>query len=173
MHTHALALSAGSAAAGRSAAAPVPGSAPLAAPVCAPVAVRSFSRWVADPVAAHVPQVRACVRAILTSWLTPRPAAEALLLAVSELVGNVVRHAGAGRMRVVVSRGGGWLRLEVSDEAAALPRLPSPRAEADLDSEGGRGLLIVQLMAAELGGDLTVVADAFGKSVRVRVPAAS
>lgn len=143
------------------------------APAPAPAAVRGFARWVVDPVAAHVPRVRACVRALLESWLTPLDAAEALLLAVSELVGNVVRHARAGRMRVAVSSAGGWLRLEVSDEAAALPRLPSPRMEAHLDSEGGRGLLIVQLMAAELGGELTVVADAFGKSVRVRIPTAS
>ncbi|MFJ8014371.1 ATP-binding protein [Streptomyces sp. NPDC096339] len=137
----------------------------------APQTVRSFVHWVADPVAAHVPQVRARVRAILESWRVPVHAAEALLLAVSELVGNVVRHSGTGRMRIGLSCGGGWFRLEVADQGATLPRLPSPRLELDPESEDGRGLLLVQLLTAELGGGLTVTADASGKSVRVRIPA--
>ncbi|MEU9085946.1 ATP-binding protein [Streptomyces sp. NPDC048357] len=138
----------------------------------APPAVRSFVHWVADPVAASVPQVRARVRAALDGWRVPCGAADVLLLAVSELVGNVVRHAGAGRMRVGVAVGGGWLRLEVADRGAGLPRLPAPRAEIDPDSEDGRGLLIVQLMTAELGGELSVMVHEFGKSIRVRIPAA-
>ncbi|MER6318968.1 ATP-binding protein [Streptomyces sp. NPDC001581] len=137
----------------------------------APPAVRSFVHWVADPVAASVPQVRARVRATLEGWRVPCGAADVLLLAVSELVGNVVRHAGAGRMRVGVAVGGGWLRLEVADRGAGLPRLPAPRAEIDPDSEDGRGLLIVQLMTAELGGELSLMVHEFGKSVRVRIPA--
>ncbi|MFE9928040.1 ATP-binding protein [Streptomyces sp. NPDC005533] len=138
----------------------------------APPAVRSFVCWVADPVAASVPQVRARVRATLEGWRVPCGAADVLVLAVSELVGNVVRHAGAGRMRVGVAVGGGWLRLEVSDRGTGPPRLPTPRAEVDPESEGGRGLLIVQLLTAELGGELSFVAHGFGKSVRVRIPAA-
>ncbi|MEV7562654.1 ATP-binding protein [Streptomyces sp. NPDC089795] len=135
-------------------------------------AVRSYVHWVADPVAASVPQVRARVRATLDGWRVPGEVVDALLLAVSELVGNVVRHAGgAGRMRVAVAAGGGWLRLEVADRGAGLPRLPAPRSEVDPESECGRGLLMVQLMTAELGGELSVVAHEFGKSVRVRVPA--
>ncbi|MFJ7587770.1 ATP-binding protein [Streptomyces sp. NPDC097617] len=136
-------------------------------------AVRSYVRWVADPDAASVPQVRSRVRATLDGWRVPAEAADALLLAVSELVGNVVRHAGggAGRMRVAVAVGGGWLRLEVADRGPGLPRLPAPRAEVDLECEGGRGLLMVQLLTAELGGELSFVAHEFGKSVRVCVPA--
>ncbi|MFG2990302.1 ATP-binding protein [Streptomyces sp. NPDC048257] len=136
-------------------------------------AVRSFAHWVADPVAASVPQVRARVRAVLDDWRVPVEVAEALLLAVSELVGNVVRHVGvgAGRMRVALAAGGGWLRLEVADRGAGLPRLPAPRAEADPESEDGRGLLMVQLLTAELGGELSVVVHEFGKAIRVRVPA--
>ncbi|MEU7600852.1 ATP-binding protein [Streptomyces sp. NPDC041003] len=135
-------------------------------------AERSLVHWVADPVAASVPQVRARVRDALEGWRVPCGAVDVLLLAVSELVGNVVRHAGAGRMRVGVAVGGGWLRLEVADRGAGLPRLPAPRAEIDPESEDGRGLLIVQLLTAELGGELSVVAHEFGKSVRVRIPAA-
>ncbi|MFF9978827.1 ATP-binding protein [Streptomyces erythrochromogenes] len=139
-------------------------------------AIRRFVHWVADPDVTSVPQVRARVRATLEAWAVPLDAADVLLLAVSELVGNVVRHAGAGRMRVAVASGAGWLRLDVADQGAGLPRLPAPRAETDpeseSESESGRGLLIVQLMAAELGGELSVVAREFGKSVRVRIPAA-
>ncbi|MFD9729946.1 ATP-binding protein [Streptomyces sp. NPDC059072] len=137
----------------------------------APQTVRSFVHWVSDPVAAHVPQVRGRVRAVLEGWTVPADTADALLLAVSELVGNVVRHSGAGRMRIGLSCGGGWFRLEVADQGATLPRLPSPRVEPDPESEDGRGLLLVQLLTAELGGGLTVTADATGKSVRVRIPA--
>ncbi|MFI8451853.1 ATP-binding protein [Streptomyces erythrochromogenes] len=135
-------------------------------------AIRRFVHWVADPDVTSVPQVRARVRATLEAWAVPLDAADVLLLAVSELVGNVVRHAGAGRMRVAVASGAGWLRLDVADQGVGLPRLPAPRAETDPESESGRGLLIVQLMAAELGGELSVVAREFGKSVRVRIPAA-
>ncbi|MFE3558154.1 ATP-binding protein [Streptomyces sp. NPDC059193] len=133
--------------------------------------VRSVTHWVTDPLPAAVPQVRARVRAVLDGWRIPLDESDALLLAVSELVGNVVRHVGAGRMRVAVASGGGWLRLEVADQGASLPRLPSPRAAFDADTENGRGLLMVQLMVAGLGGELAVVADEFGKSVHVRIPA--
>ncbi|MFD9405959.1 ATP-binding protein [Streptomyces sp. NPDC059989] len=131
---------------------------------------RNFTHWVSDPVAATVPQVRARVRAALEGWRVSAEEADVLLLAVSELVGNVVRHVGAGRMRVGVASGGGWLRLEVADQGAALPRLPAPSAMVDPDSESGRGLLLVQLLAAGLGGQLALTVDEFGKSVRVRIP---
>ncbi|MFJ3979058.1 ATP-binding protein [Streptomyces sp. NPDC090021] len=135
-------------------------------------AVRRFVHRVADPDGSSVPRVRARVRAALEAWGVPLDAADVLLMAVSELVGNVVRHAGAGRMRVGVASGAGWLRLDVADRGAGLPRLPTPRVEVGPESEGGRGLLIVQLMAAELGGELSVVAHEFGKSVRVCIPVA-
>ncbi|OEJ35466.1 hypothetical protein BGK67_04195 [Streptomyces subrutilus] len=117
-----------------------------------------------------VPQVRARVRAVLDGWGVPLDASDALLLAVSELVANVVRHVGAGRMRVAVASGGGWLRLEVADQGAPLPRLPAPRATCDPDAECGRGLLMVQLLVADMGGELAFVADESGKSVHVRIP---
>ncbi|WP_327260746.1 ATP-binding protein [Streptomyces sp. NBC_01232] len=135
-------------------------------------AVRSFVHWVAEPTAESVPQVRSRVRAMLDDWRVAAEVVDALLLTVSELVGNVVLHvgAGAGRMRVALAVGGGWLRLEVADGGAGLPRLPAPRREVDPDAESGRGLLMVQLLAAELGGELSVVVGGLGKAVRVRVP---
>lgn len=135
------------------------------------VPARVFVHWVDSPTAASVPLVRGRVRAVLEGWRIAADLADTLLLAVSELVGNVVRYAAApGRMRVGVSCGEGWLRLEVADGAAALPRLPDPAAEVDPDAESGRGLLLVQLMAAEAGGELAVLAHEFGKSVRVCIP---
>lgn len=143
---------------------------PTATPTPTPTR-RSFTHWVTDPVAATVPQVRARVRAALVDWRVPVEEADVLLLAVAELVGNVVRHVGAGRMRVGVVAGGGWLRLEVADQGAALPRLPEPAALVDPEAECGRGLLLVQLLATDLGGQLTLTADEFGKTVRLRIPA--
>lgn len=135
--------------------------------------VRGFGRWAAEPTAATVPLIRSRVRSVLDGWEIAAEIADVLLLAVSELAGNVVLHAaGAGRLRVEVSLRGGWLQLDVADGAPALPRLPRPRVEVDPDAEDGRGLLIVQLLAVEGGGQLSLQASEFGKSVRVRVPVA-
>lgn len=153
------------------------GAAPTRAPdrtQAASTPTRIFVHWVPEPTAATVPLVRTRVRNLLEGWRIATDVADTLLLAVSELVGNVVQHAAAatGRMRVAVSRGEGWLCLQVTDCAATLPRLPEPATEVDPDAEGGRGLLLIQLMAAELGGELAVLAHELGKCVRVRVPLA-
>jgi anti-sigma regulatory factor (Ser/Thr protein kinase) len=127
---------------------------------------------VSEPAPATVPLVRTRVRALLEGWRIAADVADTLLLAVSELVGNVVQHAATGRMRVGVTCGGGWLCLQVADGAAALPRLPEPAAEVDPEAEGGRGLLLIELLTAEVGGELAVVVHELGKCVRVCVPLA-
>ncbi|MFG2998617.1 ATP-binding protein [Streptomyces sp. NPDC048340] len=133
-----------------------------------------FVRWAAEPTAATVPLLRSRIRALLEGWEIAADTADVMLLAVSELVANVVLHAAAarGRMRVSARLSGGWLQLEVADRAQGLPRVPDPAAEVDPDAETGRGLLMVQLLAAEVGGRLAVMADSFGTTVRVRVPVA-
>ncbi|MET9572244.1 ATP-binding protein [Streptomyces virginiae] len=54
--------------------------------------------------------------------------ADVLLLAVAELVGNAVRHAGVGRVRVGVALGAGWLRLDVADRGRPAAAAGPPHA---------------------------------------------
>lgn len=110
----------------------------IADPSAVPAA-RSFVHWVCDPVAASVPQVRSRVRAVLDDWRVPVDVVDVLLVVVSELVGNVVRHAGvAGRMRVAVvegAAGSGWRSPTGAPRCRDCPRpvrrsTRSPRAGA-------------------------------------------
>ncbi|MBT2398180.1 ATP-binding protein [Streptomyces sp. ISL-100] len=129
---------------------------------------RTFTHWSFSPTAATVPPIRARVRAVLEAWRISLDLSGTLLLAVSELVTNVVRHAAsvADRLRVTVTFGGGWLRLDVADGDPSLPHV----GPVDLEAEGGRGLAIVGLLVAEAGGEVSVVADRRGKTVRVCLP---
>ncbi|MEV0989156.1 ATP-binding protein [Streptomyces sp. NPDC049949] len=157
-------------------AADAPASAPAsAAPRGIPAArrVRGFAHWLAEPTPAAVPLLRKRVRAVLAGWPVRAEVADVVLLAVSELAGNVVQHAAAGgRMRIGLALDGGWLRLEVADQGAGSPRLSNPAEEVDPDAENGRGLLIVQLLAVEAGGELHFLAGEFGASARVLLPVA-
>ncbi|MFE2141322.1 ATP-binding protein [Streptomyces sp. NPDC059456] len=117
--------------------------------------------------------MRTRVRAVLEGWRVAPEAVDVLLLAVSELAANVVRHAaGTGRMRVAMACDRGWLSLEVADRGARPARLPDGAAEVDPEAESGRGLLIVQLLAAEAGGELCFAAGEFGTCVKVLLPVA-
>ncbi|MBT2509335.1 ATP-binding protein [Streptomyces sp. ISL-98] len=135
-----------------------------------PVPVRSSVHWAPKPTVATVPRIRTCVRAVLEGWRISPAVADALLLVVSELVTNAVQYAGAvtDRLRVTVTFGGGWLQLEVADGD---PALPCAGAEVDPDAEGGRGLMIVHLLVAEMCGELAALPCGRGKAVRVRIPA--
>ncbi|QIJ64414.1 ATP-binding protein [Streptomyces sp. JB150] len=101
------------------------------------------------------------------------------MLAVSELVGNVVHHAvpdrgrpgGSRRIDVTLKMYPEWLFIGVTDEDSTPPLLPmgdglSPELVGDLSeavlSDSGRGLMITQRLAAavwwtpEPGGGKTV-----------------
>lgn len=99
-----------------------------------------------DDTAASV--ARAQTRSVLRSWRLPG-LLDPLLLVVSELVGNAVRH-GSAPVRMLLRRTGVGVRVEVHDEAAdAAPAGFS--ALPDLDAESGRGLFLVDATATDTG----------------------
>jgi anti-sigma regulatory factor (Ser/Thr protein kinase) len=73
-----------------------------------------------------------------------------------ELLANAVQHTSGGGTSVTARLEGGWLRVEVRDQSAALPHVRRARA----DAEDGRGLLIIAALADRYG----VERNASGKS---------
>ncbi|MEW2119399.1 SpoIIE family protein phosphatase [Streptomyces sp. NPDC005474] len=89
-------------------------------------------------------QARGHVRSQLATWHLDDLTATTELL-VSELIGNVIRHAqGPIQLRLVHSRS---LICEVSDGSQSIPRI---RCASDTD-EGGRGLQLVAALAHRWG----------------------
>jgi two-component system, sensor histidine kinase PdtaS len=88
-------------------------------------------------------------------------------LIVNELTTNALKYAfasaEAGVIRVRLSSSGGVVELVVSDDGVGLPR------GFDLEASGGLGLGIVRMMAAQLGGRLSV-AEGKGAAFVVRAP---
>ncbi|WP_329366973.1 SpoIIE family protein phosphatase [Streptomyces sp. NBC_01483] len=129
-----------------------------------PLADDDIASWILpeDPTAAR--DARRRVRSTLAAWhLDDLSMATELL--VSELVGNVIRHArGPIRLRLIHSR---TLICEVSDSSLSMPRI---RHAADTD-EGGRGLQLVAAMSSRWGSRYT----ATGKCIWAEqaLPAAS
>jgi anti-sigma regulatory factor (Ser/Thr protein kinase) len=79
-------------------------------------------------------------------WRLDRELTETALLLVSELATNAIRH-GAPPVKLVLRMHGDRLRVEVIDSSPTLPRLGHPGP----DQVGGRGLQIVQQLAARWG----------------------
>ena len=105
-------------------------------------------------------EARATARRVLPRWrlgglLDP------VLLVVSELVGNAVRH-GRPPVGLRLRKAGRGVRVDVHDEEAAAPAAGA----ADADAESGRGLLLVDAVAAESGVQLI---EGDGKVVWARV----
>jgi two-component sensor histidine kinase len=119
------------------------------------------ARWESRPYAyAHVTLARSLrAAAQARAWASAEPAGaiaeaerEAVMLALSELVTNAVRH-GAGpegsTVRVHLGVASRCLRLEVHDDgdgfiAGAIPRVVD-------DGPGGRGLMIVDALVSRWG----------------------
>ncbi|WP_435271345.1 SpoIIE family protein phosphatase [Streptomyces sp. 1222.5] len=111
-----------------------------------PLAAENVSEWPLpeDPMAAG--QARELVRSQLTEWgLTDEDLIMTTELLVSELVGNVVRHAyGPIRLRMLRSR---TLTCEVSDASLTTPHI----RHASAMDEGGRGLQLISALCQRWG----------------------
>ncbi|MET9254816.1 ATP-binding protein [Streptomyces sp. NPDC003717] len=122
-------------------------------------------RFTAPTVDASVPQARHAVRDLLARRRVPvsEDTAYGLLLIVSELVTNAVRHAAvlSPTLAVEVAVGPEWVRVSVEDDH---PYRPTP-LETDYARTGGRGLLLVREIAQEAGGTCDVAHTASGGKV--------
>ncbi|MGV9563013.1 ATP-binding protein [Streptomyces sp. NPDC003480] len=91
--------------------------------------------------------IRRVVRSFLCEWGMAE-LADAAELGVSELVANVVRHVPDRRCTVLVLRQTEGVRVEVTDGFSAPV---SARTEVPEDSEGGRGLLLLDAVVDKWG----------------------
>lgn len=112
------------------------------------------------PLAAKL--ARTAMKAACLAWRPGRAeACEVVSLAVSELVGNAVRHACGGEITVRLLMTPRRLRLEVVDADPTPPQL----RHAELMEEGGRGLWLISELATRWG----VEPEPPGKRVWVEV----
>ncbi len=96
---------------------------------------------------AEVAQVRQEVRAALLDTLGPDALGQVVLL-VSELATNAVRHAGSPWFAVELERRRGVLHVEVRDGGRGLDGVPGER---DPERAGGWGLFLVEQVAEDWG----------------------
>jgi anti-sigma regulatory factor (Ser/Thr protein kinase) len=87
---------------------------------------------------------------VLRQWGLSPTIAEHVVLLVSELVGNAVRHTGARCFGMRMLRRRGRIRVEVRDPSRGLPCL-MPVHELDIS---GRGLMLVNKLSDRWGVDL-------------------
>ncbi len=111
---------------------------------------------------------RQAARDALAAWRLAHLEETAVLL-VSELVGNVLRHArtGALGMALRLQPGDSSLLIEVHD---ADPREPRPRTPGRLD-ESGFGFVLIEALAGKWGVRQTATGKAVWVELDVRQPA--
>ena len=83
------------------------------------------------------------------AWMLSRRSrvdAYAVLLAMTELVGNSAKH-GDGPIEVEISDNGDLLLLQVSDHSDGMPRQPQQHTT----SEGGQGILLMDHLSVRWG----------------------
>ncbi|MFP3986743.1 ATP-binding protein [Streptomyces sp. E11-3] len=129
-----------------------PGQAVAGQAVSGPLPYEGVWRFTAPAVETSVPQARHAVRDLLTRQGVPASddVVHGLLLIVSELVTNSVRHAAllSPMIAVEVAVGAEWVRVSVEDNHPYRPKA----LEADQGQTGGRGLLLVLEITKEAGG---------------------
>ncbi|MBA9049376.1 two-component sensor histidine kinase [Streptomyces phaeogriseichromatogenes] len=130
-----------------------------------PLPYEGVWRFTAAAVDASVPQARHAVRDLLLRQGVPvsEELVQGLLLIVSELVTNAVKHAAllSPMVAVEVAVGAEWVRVSVEDNHPYRPTA----LEADHGRTGGRGLLLVREVAREAGGVVDVEHTASGGKV--------
>ncbi|MBB3074550.1 anti-sigma regulatory factor (Ser/Thr protein kinase) [Streptomyces violarus] len=130
-----------------------------------PLPYEGVWRFTAPAVDASVPQARHAVRDLLLRQGVPvsDDLAQGLLLIVSELVTNAVKHAAvlSPTVAVEVAVGAEWLRVSVEDNHPYRPTA----LETDHGRTGGRGLLLVREVTREAGGRCEVEYTASGGKV--------
>jgi anti-sigma regulatory factor (Ser/Thr protein kinase) len=130
-----------------------------------PLPYEGVWRFTAPAVDASVPQARHAVRDLLYRQGVPvcDDLVHGLLLIVSELVTNAVRHAAllSPMLAVEVAVGAEWVRVSVEDNHPYRPTA----LEADHCQTGGRGLLLVSEVTREAGGVCDVEHTASGGKV--------
>ncbi|MER5644453.1 ATP-binding protein [Streptosporangium sp. NPDC002524] len=116
-----------------------------------------------------VPKARAWARDLLAGRIEA-PVLDDVLLLLSELAANAVAHSDSGRtadgrVTVYVARSAAMVHVEVTDDGsdASAPAVRVPEADGD----GGRGLWLVHLLAAEWGSRR----DGTSRSVWFRIAA--
>jgi hypothetical protein len=102
--------------------------------------------WTLPAHGAVLAGARSLARATSRSW-SDRSAVDAVLLIISELLGNAVQVAAGSRIGLRLAWNSRRVRVEVTDDNGDLP---VPR-QADLDDEGGRGLWLVSMVAVRWG----------------------
>jgi anti-sigma regulatory factor (Ser/Thr protein kinase) len=105
-------------------------------------------RLSAGPAAAA--EARDQVRAAIQAWNVPVDQDVALLL-TSELVTNAIKHETGETITVFITCCFGHLRVDVHDTSRFFPVL----LDASVDDEAGRGLMLVDTLAAKWGCDRT------------------
>jgi two-component sensor histidine kinase len=118
----------------------------------APGTYEGVWRFTAPALDSSVPQVRGGIRALLAEQGVPldEDLRYGLLLIVSELVTNAVRHAAvlSPQITVEIAVGAEWIRVAVEDNHPYRPTA----LENDHARTGGRGLLLVKTITDEAGG---------------------
>lgn len=124
-------------------------------------------RFTAPTTDASVPQLRHEVRDLLRRQEPPvsDDVLQSLLLILSELVTNAVRHAAllSPEIGVEVALGGGLLRVAVEDSHPYRPK--ALEAEPLMENTGGRGLLLVKAVTDEAGGVCDIEQTASGGKI--------
>lgn len=122
-------------------------------------------RFTAPAVDSSVPRVRHGVRTLVADQAVPvdDDILYGLLVIVSELVTNAVKHAAvlSPELGVEVAVGADWIRVAVEDQHPYRPKA----LEADHGRTGGRGLLLVKTITSEAGGSCDIAQTATGGKV--------